>query len=177
MVVVFRVGTATAVDIGRVKTWQDKILNNLVSKVEIFESKVSLYREQGMPWLPQVLERMPVRILNNRKPAVQEKLLDTLSLISCVGLLMNGTFVPYPKLLLLLGNMALTQQELKNVGIMGVFPQATITTRGGDVTLYQLANDIHWKLVKPKEAAEAEPQPEGEAVEVDLDEIEPIIQD
>ena len=146
--VVHRVGVAPVYDVGLVNTWQTKVIARLVQTKLIFEGKRSLYEEQGLPWLGQVLDRIPASIRNNPKPRVrEEKLLDTLVFISAIGIKMNrGGFIKYEMLDNVMANMTMTQRTMQDCRILSRFTLFPLGTRRGQVGIYRLADDIEFQM-------------------------------
>lgn len=125
------------------------------------------YREHGMPWLIDVLKRVPGTI----DASTHKKILV---LVSSVGLLMNRDFVCYDKIKDLLMELKVSQADLQKWKIM----LTSVCDRTFGFTLYKLHYDIPYRMVHHPVTSKKKPPtplPEQDPVEVpvELEDEEP----
>lgn len=95
-----------------------------------FEKNLEVYKEHGMPWMRQLLARIPQSLKGGL-------LLKTLTFVSCVGAIQSGVYVDYRHLLQLVQEMSvggMPQAQLQKLQILG------------KVTLEKVKNVVVWKL-------------------------------
>ncbi|XP_019211432.1 uncharacterized protein LOC109203832 [Oreochromis niloticus] len=107
------------------------------------------YREHGMPWLPQVMKRIPGKTEKHTRNKV-------LVLVSSVGLIMNKDFVSYEKLKDLLLELKMTQAELQKYRILST----SVCEKVFGFTLYKLHYDILYRMGNPKPHTEKKLPPD-----------------
>lgn len=85
------------------------------------DSKMDRYREWGMPWLTEVLKRIPDKHRLPQMPKDQEKQLKLLAFISCVGMIQNQSFVDFDALVELYHSCPYTIKMLREARVFGNF--------------------------------------------------------
>lgn len=115
------------------------------------------YKEHGMPWLVDVLKRLP----QQTDPKTQKKILI---LVSSVGLLMNREFVSFEKIKDLLLELKVSQADLQKCKIMSTSPCQWMF----GFTLYKLYYDIPYHMV----IHPVHPKKKPPTLQLELDHVE-----
>lgn len=114
-----------------------------------YSTNLQRYKENEVPWMEAVINQLP-------KTLERVKKINTLTLVSCTGLIQNGDFVSFVCLRSLLQDMTLSQGQLQKLNIMS--PLFLVHTP----TLNRLHQSIPHKMpprqpVKPKASTSKEP--------------------
>lgn len=124
------------------------------------------YREHGMPWLPQVMQRLPPNLVNR---------LTVLVFTSAIGILMNNDFVSFDKIKDVIVDMGVTQADLQKWTVLS----SSTWPRSYGFNLYKLHYQIDYYMVAPapqdpKDTARARPVHQEEQQEVAVPTLEPF---
>jgi hypothetical protein len=77
-----------------------------------FPKNIEVFRENGLPWMQQLLQRLSPRMADKERIIV-------LTFLSCVGMLMRGEYVVYEQLKSLLAELPIPQSRMVQMRIQG----------------------------------------------------------
>jgi len=72
------------------------------------------YMEHGMPWVKEVLLRLP-------KALKDQDLVSVVTFVSCIGIIQNGDFISFEKLRALVEDLPVTQTHLRSLQVLSRF--------------------------------------------------------
>lgn len=100
--------------------WEGDVAIALVSRGLTFERNLKTARENGMPWMKQVVLR-----LQGEKQLTREQLLNVLVFISAVACMQQGIYVDYEKLAKIEYDLPIDQRKLQSLQIQSniMFPR------------------------------------------------------
>lgn len=124
-----------------------------------FASKLQRYREQGLPWLALCLQRVPERIKGN-------KLLLTLTFLSCIGMIENNAYVENERLREPMKELPLTQKMMQELQLQSRF---SLPRRSGFI-VWRLHEVIPYRMPGP----DRKPAPKKPRVEEQEEEEKPL---
>lgn len=109
-----------------------------------YSSNLVKYKEQGMPWMEQTIQRLPKGLQNDR-------LLTTLTFVSCIGMIHNGDFVSFNQLSSLISELPVTQVQLQWMHILSplILLHTPQVHRLHDSIKYKMAHIVTEKKNKP----------------------------
>lgn len=91
------------------------LLGDVCAEIEkrglCYSSNLQRYKGNGIPWMEPVIKQLP-------KNPERVKKINTLTLVSCAGLIQNGDFVSFACLRSLLQDVTLSQSQLQKLNIM-----------------------------------------------------------
>lgn len=119
--------------------------------------KLERYQEHGMPWLADVLKRIPGTV-----PVQTQK--NILILASSIGMLMNGDYVSFENIKDLLIEKNISQSELQKYKILSTSP----CERTSGFTFYKLHYDIPYKMLHRPFLPDQKMRP---TVQLDMEEL------
>jgi hypothetical protein len=141
-----------------------------------FPKNIEVFRENGFPWMRQLLQRLSPRMADKERIIV-------LTFLSCVGMLMRGEYVVYEHLKSLLAELPIPQSKMVKMRIQVGFQVTQIR----NATIFRLDPDIstkhqglvHRPQIAPKRKREEEDEEKEEEVledvqEVDQEEEQPV---
>ena len=123
--------------VSRLAVIRSHILHQVEWRGLCFPSKLDRYREQGMPWLEKCLVGLPNKMVHGEK-------LETLTFLSCIGIIENGDYVDYvaPRELTL--DLPLRQSKMQELHLQSHHSLPKV----GPLVVWRLHEDIPCRVPK-----------------------------
>ena len=99
-------------------------------------------KQYGMPWMHEVLKRLPQERVQSRSPLIQRQVETVCCFIACIGLWMNQVYADFNMARVFFDSMSWSVSELRNLRVQGFDKFRSL----GPHIISRLARDIKFKF-------------------------------